>query len=140
LPALEGLGLKPETLKDKVVLLCFWDYAQKPARHAVAQLAARAADLEKQGITVVLVRTSGDDRAAAQAWLEKQKVTFAYGEIPAKAADAKEKTAEAESPLFSWGVRGLPWLILADRSAVVRAEGLSATADLAALLNPASGK
>jgi hypothetical protein len=124
-PALDGLGLdvKPEALQGKKVLICFWDYSQRPSRHAVEALAARAAELEKQGVVILCVRASDESRAAAVAWIAKVKGAIVCGEVATKAGAARATTTAEEAPLFPWGVRGLPWLILTDAKHVVVAEG-----------------
>lgn len=128
LPGFDALALKLDAaaLKDKPVLLCFWDWEQRPSRHAVQELAAKAGALKGRGVAVVLVRSGSADAEAVDAWLKKVKATFAGGTV---GGDDPQQT------LFAWGVRGLPWLILADRSHTVRAEGF-AVAELDATLEP----
>ena len=98
-----------------MLLLCFFDMDQRPARHCVVQLARRAEELEKKGIRVVAVQVSRIDRVELDAWAARQKIPFPVGSMEDNIEKAKS----------TWGIRSLPWLILTDTKHVVRAEGLA---------------
>ena len=73
----------------------------------------QAEQLEEKGVTVIAVQTSQVDKNTLNEWVKKNNIPFPLGMIQ----DDEEKTR------FNWGVKSLPWLILTDRSHVIRAEG-----------------
>ncbi len=115
LPAMEGLGLTaaPST-EGKAVAICFWDMNQRPSRHFVIQMAARAEALNKR-FSVLLVSTSSASRDEIAEWLNENGISW----ICESVGEDLEKTK------FAWGVKGLPWLILTDEKHVVLSEGLT---------------
>ena len=112
LPGLDDFGFRLSA-ENKRVLLCFWDMDQRPSRHCVRELAARAEELAKKDVTVVLVHAAPADATALKEMTGTLKLSLPVG-MP---------TGDAEKTLTAWGVRGLPWLILTDRGHVVRFEG-----------------
>ncbi len=122
LPKLENFNLKPasEAAAGKRLLICFWDFEQRPSRRAIRMLAAKADELAKKGVIVMSVQASATDKKRLQDWAAKYKVAFPIGMIP---ADEKK----ARKILLEWNVGGLPWLILTDNKHVVRAEGFAVT-------------
>lgn len=117
LPAATGLGIDSglEPVPGKPALVCFWDMDQRPSRHCVYQLARQGERLAELGVQVILVHARSVDQARIDAWTEKQQVPFPSGVIGTE----KDKTWQI------WGVRGLPWLVLADTQRVARAQGFS---------------
>lgn len=107
------LGVSLEELNGKRLVLCFFDMNQRPSRNTVAQLARQAEALKAKGIAAVAVQTSQTDETALKEWVRQNAVGLAVGVI----ASGESKARSA------WGVRSLPWLILADKDHVVRAEG-----------------
>jgi peroxiredoxin len=115
LPSLENLNLKldADQVKDKTILICFWDKQQRPSRNCITQLTEQAEYLKEEGVTVIAVQTSNVDKNTFNEWVKKNNIPFPVGVIQ----DDEEKTR------FNWGVKSLPWLILTDRNHVVTAEG-----------------
>jgi hypothetical protein len=109
----EMVDLKPEQVQGKLILLCLFDVEQRPSRHWMATLAKQAGEFEQKGVVVVVLQAARVDEQALKAWSTKQDIRFAVGRIP----DDAEKTCSL------WGVKSLPWLILADRENKVVAEG-----------------
>ena len=109
-----GAGL-PAQAKDGKLLVCFWDMQQRPSRHCMKSLAQKADNLADNGVTVLCVHASKIDEEALNEWMGDYNVPFA----------AKTITHDAEKTRFTWGVKSLPWLILADSKHIVRAEGFS---------------
>jgi hypothetical protein len=109
------LALEPETIKDKRILVCFWDMYQRPSRHMVRQLAKHTGKLKEKGVIIVLVQASKVDEDALKQWVDRYKISLPVGMIEGDAEEAR----------LSWGVQGLPWLTLTDRRHIVRAEGLT---------------
>jgi hypothetical protein len=105
--------LSPEQTKNKTLLICFFDIQQRPSRHCMTQLAKQAARLKEKGIAILAVQASKVEQTALDEWAKNQGITF-----PVAAIVANEKKTR-----FKWGVKSLPWLILADERRVVVAEG-----------------
>ena len=97
----------------KMILLCFFDFQQRPSRRALALLARDAEMFKDKSVVVLAVETSGDERRQLDEWMQQSDVPSAVGVIEG-AFDEKRLT---------WGVKSLPWLVLADKDHVVRAEG-----------------
>lgn len=76
-------------------------------------LAQKANKLADKGVTVLCVHASEIDEEALNEWMRNSNIPFM----------AKTINHDAEKTCFAWGVKSLPWLILADERHVVRAEG-----------------
>ena len=113
----------PEDAAGKRILVCFWDYQQRPSRHCISALAGKARELQAAGAVLVSVQAGEADEKTVQDWLKDSGLVAAWGagSLPAGAVPGDEK-ARAKT-LRGWGVQGLPWLILTDRKHIVRAEG-----------------
>jgi len=119
LPSLDGIeiDLAGQETKDRILLVCFFDMNQRPARHCVLQLAQQARQLQERGVQIIAIQASKTDPNDLATWTAEQKIPFPTGRI----ADHIEHTRA------TWGVRSLPWLILTDARHIVRAEGLTVT-------------
>ncbi len=117
LPALGGIAidLSANPINGRCVLVCFFDYQQRPSRNTVLRLAGQAKLLAEQNITVLGVQAAEVDRATLDAWAHENEVAFPVGTI----------TADIEAIRALWHVESLPWLILADKDHTVSAEGFS---------------
>ena len=116
LPDSNDLGIEiTADANDKMLLVCFWDYQQRPSRHTVNQLKERMDELKEQGIKIFIVQASIVDKDELQQHVEQYNIPFVSGMI----GTDEEKTR------FKWGVRSLPWLILADSEKTVVADGFS---------------
>jgi hypothetical protein len=119
LPKMEAFDVRPvPVVAGNKMLVCFWDMEQKPSRRCVETLAVKAGQLEKAGVTVVLVHVPTADRAKVEQAAVQAKATFPLGVVPAG-------TDNGKALLDSWGAHSLPWLVLADAKGAVRAEGFS---------------
>ncbi len=105
----------PELIKGKSVLVCFWDYNQRPSRNGVLELNGKAQELEAKGVTIITIHTSKIDSDTLNQWIKDNKFSLSIGKI---------ETGEEQTKL-NWGVKALPWLILTDKKHVVTAEGFS---------------
>jgi hypothetical protein len=115
LPDFENIKIdfSPEQAQDKMLLICFWDMNQRPSRNCIIELGRRAEELKEKGITVIAVQASRLDKDTLDEWVKKNDISIPVGMI----RNEEQKTC------FNWGVKSLPWLILADSSSVVAAEG-----------------
>ena len=138
LPDLRALGADStwtaavDESKGKPVLVCFFDRSQRPSRNAVDALAGKKDALKEHGVAVFLIDASARSDEEKQA----DSAAAAKGESSFPRAYLDEK---AEETKLAWGVKALPWLILADREHVVRAEGFPVD-ELDAKLAEVSGK
>lgn len=117
LPAFEGIkiNLVAEQMKGRRVLVCFFDWEQRPSRHHVLQLAKQAESLKEKGVSIVVVQAAKTDDAALQKWAADARIPFPVGAIQG-----------GKDEIFSaWSVQSLPWLILTDRNHVVTQEGFA---------------
>lgn len=113
-----GLRLDSNTIKEKSILLCFFDLEQRPSRNCIRQLAEQAEQLKQKGVTVIAVQASKVDEDTLNKWVKENSVSLPVGMIK----------GDTEKIQFAWGVKSLPWLILTDAEQTVRAEGLSLAA------------
>jgi len=115
LPGLEGLGLEDATAQSegKSILLCFWNMEQRPSRRCLKVLATAAQRLRARNVTVVIVHAGPLNRGDLSTWLKERGGSFPAGTVAKSVPHVLE----------TWGVEGLPWLILADAQHVVSAEG-----------------
>jgi protocatechuate 3,4-dioxygenase beta subunit len=115
LPGLKeaGIDLPPADTDGKMLLVCFFDVEQRPSRHCVTQLAGQAEQLKNKGVITLTVQASKTEQEALNQWVKKNNVPFSVGIVQ----------GDVEKARFNWGVKSLPWLILADSKHIVRAEG-----------------
>ena len=110
-----GIDLLPAETDGKIILVCILDLEQRPSRHCINQLAKQAKQLKNKGVTTIAVQASKIDQKVLNQWVKKYNIPFPAGMVQ----------GDAEKARFNWGVKSLPWLILADRKHIVRAEGFS---------------
>jgi protocatechuate 3,4-dioxygenase beta subunit len=117
MPGFDGIkiNLSIEQLKNKTILICFFDMNQRPSRNAVIQLARRAEQLKQEGIVIVAIQVTKIAEDALNEWIKDQGVFFPVGMV----------LGDEEEIRFTWGVKSLPWLILTDKQHIVRAEGFA---------------
>ncbi|MCX5636162.1 MAG: redoxin domain-containing protein, partial [Planctomycetota bacterium] len=108
-----GIELLPADVNDKMILVCFWDMNQRPSRNCIMQLAKQAEQLKEKGVTIVAIQSAKIDQTALNDWTKKYNVPFAVGMV----------AGDEEKIRFVWGVKALPWLILANRKHIIITEG-----------------
>jgi L-ascorbate metabolism protein UlaG (beta-lactamase superfamily) len=114
LPQLKDMKIElPDDVSDKMILVCFWDMNQRPARYYIRHLAERAEDLAQKDVTVVGVQVSDINDKSLNKWVKENNIRFPIG---------RTFPEHGKTP-FDWGVKSLPWLILTDRQHIVTAEG-----------------
>jgi hypothetical protein len=115
LSALEGIDIEFNIAqaKGKMLLLCFWDYQQRPSRNMVRELASQEKELQNKGLVVLLVQTAEVQVDTISGWVKENSIPFTSGRIP----------KDLEKVLFRWGVRSQPWLVLADENGKIKTGG-----------------
>ncbi|MBN2591287.1 MAG: carboxypeptidase regulatory-like domain-containing protein [Sedimentisphaerales bacterium] len=106
---------KPETIQDKSVLICFFDYEQRPSRNCILELSKKAKELKEKDLVIVAIQASKIEQEYLDKWLKENSIDFQVGII-------KENEEQTK---FNWGVKALPWLILTDKKHIVTNEGFS---------------
>jgi len=109
----ELIDLKPEQVRNKRLLFCFFDFQQRPSRNTILQLTGQAESLAQKGIVVAAVQASKIESDKLQAWAKENNLPFPVGAI----------SGDIEKTRTAWSVKALPWLILTDRKHIVTAEG-----------------
>jgi hypothetical protein len=117
LPDLQVLkvDLSPNDVRDKTMLVCFFDMQQRPSRNCLRQLSKRTQELKAKDVVVVAVQASKIEQNSLNQWVKKNDIPFPVGMIE----------GDEEQIRFTWGVRSLPWLILTDAKHIVHAEGFT---------------
>jgi protocatechuate 3,4-dioxygenase beta subunit len=120
LPSLADFGLREQLpgLEGKGVLLCFLDVQQRPSRHMLSQLVEHARELTKSNIALVAVQVAPCEAGELGKLAAQYGADIRFGEVTDNAGDAQR----------AWGIQSLPWLVLADRDHIVRAEGFAPAA------------
>ena len=115
LPEFDGIkiDLSAEQVKDKAILVCFFDMNQRPSRNCIWQLSKRAKELKAKDVVIVAIQASKIDENVLNEWIEKNNIPFPAGMVQ----------GEVEKSRVTWGVRSLPWLILTDKEHIITAEG-----------------
>lgn len=117
LPGFDGIriDLAPEQPTDRRVLVCFFDWEQRPSRNCVSQLAKQADSLKAEGVAIAAVSVTPGDETALRAWVKQNAIPFPVGTIQ----------GDRDETLWTWSVKSLPWLILTDINHKVTAEGFA---------------
>jgi len=116
-PAFDGILIDPSEARAEGVamLICFFDFQQRPSRNAVLQLAGKADSLKQQGVAVIAVQAVKTDRDAVDAWRKENRLSIPIGIVQ----------GEEDETRFAWGIKAVPWLILTDARHTVLAEGFA---------------
>lgn len=130
LPDLSSITIDyaPEHAEEKMLLVCFIDFEQRPSRNCILQLSKRAQELKVKEIVIVAIQASKIEQAKLNEWIKENNIPFPVGIIE----------ADSEKVRYDWGVKSFPWLILADKQHIVQAEGFS-PAELDEKLNQIKG-
>ena len=108
--------LDSDAMKNKMLLICFWDMEQRPSRNAILTLNKRAQTLlDENNVYMVFIHAGSVEEQAFVSWLKQNQIQPPVG---------VSITALPELG-YTWGVQSLPWLILTDKNHIVRAEGFS---------------
>jgi len=115
LPEFDGIkiDLDKEKIRDKKILVCFFDMEQRPSRNCILQISKRAQELKAKDIMIVIIQAASVEKAKLDKWIKENNISFPVGTIE----------GDSEKTRFAWGVKSLPWLILTDKKHTVVAEG-----------------
>jgi len=110
-----NISLKQEDMKDKSILICFWDLEQRPSRNCIQELNKKAEELKHKNIVIIAVQASKTDKNSYNDWIKEHNINIPMSSIE----------AYSEITRYNWGVKALPWLILTNKEHIVTEEGLS---------------
>jgi len=117
LPDLSELGFSGNdaAVEGKAILVYFWDMQQRPSRSMLLQLVKQAEAIKDKPVVVLTVDVSGAERKSLDEWMKQSNVPFPAGVL----------TGGFEKKKQAWGIKAVPWLVLADQEHTVRAEGFT---------------
>ncbi len=114
LPDLATVNLASDAAPvGRPVLLCLFDFEQRPSRRVVRLLAEQHDALRQKGVSVLAVQAPVTSAESLQSWKNANPVPFPVGSVLEK-SDKTKWASEVDS---------LPWLILTDADHRVAAEG-----------------
>ena len=130
LPGFDGIDIDIAAgqTKNKIMLVCFFDMNQRPSRNCIMQIAKKTRQIQQNDTIIVAVQVSKVEQNSLSDWIKKYNIPFPVGTITGDEVEIRSV----------WGVRALPWLILADREHIVRSEGFT-PADLDEKLKQING-
>lgn len=116
LPDLAPLGLAAaDCPAGQPVLALLIDAEQRPSRRALRLLSDQAAALKQKGVAVIILQFGSMAEDAFADWKKDAAVPFPTGCVKSNPDQARA----------AWGAAALPWLILADKTHRVAAEGFA---------------
>ncbi len=114
LPRLKDFGVDSNE-GDRKLLLCFFDYEQRPSRNCISEMNKRIQGLNEKGIDAVVIQATKTEQSELNDWIKENGISFKVGMI-----QENEEKVRAD-----WGIQALPWLILTNKEHIVIAEGFS---------------
>lgn len=102
-------------IKGRPLLVCFWDFEQRPSRQYIRTLHQQLQTWTDKNIEVLTVHCGGAKASQIKDWLSKNGPALTMGMIQSDPYDT----------LFAWGARSLPWLVLTDEQHVITKAGFS---------------
>jgi hypothetical protein len=117
LPSLAEFNVKldADVIKDKMILVCFYDFTLSNDR--IKQIAQKVRDLKRNDIVLVGIQISKIEQNALDKLVRKNGISFPVGMIEKK----------NEQTRLEWGAKLPLWMILTDKLHTVTAEGFSIT-------------
>ncbi|MBN2590712.1 MAG: sigma-70 family RNA polymerase sigma factor [Sedimentisphaerales bacterium] len=118
LPQLDGrkIDLDENKIKNKNLLICFFDFEQRLSRSSLIELSKKALELKIRNIIVAAVHVSDVEDDMLNRWLKENDITFQVGKFQGR-----------DETLFNWGITALPHLVLTDKNHIVTDEGFPLT-------------
>lgn len=108
-------ALNEDRINGKPLLVCFWDFEQRPSRQCIRTLERQFQTWRDKNVVVLAVHSGTTKGSQIKDWLSKNGATLTTGTIQGDPYDT----------LFAWGARNLPWLVLTDEQHVITKAGFS---------------
>ena len=102
-------AFQKDRIKDKPLLVCFWDMDQRPSRQCIRVLEEQRQTWRDKNVVVLTVHAGTKRGKQVTDWLKKNGPSLTVGAMQGDPYDT----------LLAWGARGLPWLVLTDEKHVV---------------------
>ncbi|MBN2589800.1 MAG: hypothetical protein JXA96_08050, partial [Sedimentisphaerales bacterium] len=116
LPDITQVRLDPDAIKNKKLLVCFWNMDNSESKRCINTLNKRAmALLDTKDVYMVFMHAGPLADKTFQSWITKNEI------LP----PAGYHQSNSEELQYTWGVKSLPWLILTDKNHIVTDEGFS---------------
>ena len=127
------IGFDNRRTKNRKVLLCFVDYTKRASQIAIGLLKRFRLDLRRSNVEVVCIHAAPVNEDDLKAWKEENKISFPIHILPGQsgwedrtsAPILKQTPDSTNSFRQKWGIRSLPWTILADENQTIMATGLN---------------
>ena len=108
-------AFQKDQIKGKPLLICFWDFDQRPSRQCIRVLEKQLKTWRDKNVVVLAVHAGTKRGKQVTDWLKKNGPSLTTGTIQGDPYDT----------LLAWGARGLPWLVLTDEEHVITKAGFS---------------
>ena len=108
-------AFQDEQVKNKPLLICFWDMDQRPSRRNIRALQEQQQTLRNKNIAILTVHSGTKSQIEVKEWLKINGIFLTVGQIEGDPYDT----------LFAWGVKASPWLVLTDKKHIITNEGFS---------------
>ncbi|MBN1975752.1 MAG: carboxypeptidase regulatory-like domain-containing protein [Sedimentisphaerales bacterium] len=113
MPDFENITTDYSTTQGKSILICFWDFEQRPSRNGILELNKKAGELKEKNIEIAAIHISKIDKKTLDDWLRENNITISIG----TAGDNESKVR------YNWGIKSLPWMVLTNSEHIVIKEG-----------------
>ena len=110
-----GINLEPEIYKNNKLLLCFFDYSQRPSRNCIIALNEQVESLLDKDIFLIFIQAESINKQTLNNWLKQNEIVPPVGTNTINLPELSQR----------WGVQSLPWLILTNKNHIVTDEGFS---------------
>lgn len=133
LPDLASLEMAfdPGRIKSKKTLICFVDYTQSSSQNAIRSLNKWRLEFTRRNVEIVCIQVVPVAEGTLRAWRRQNRIGIPIDILPGgswwqdrnqastlKVSDKGKSILEQE-----WGVRSLPWTLLADKNGKIMATG-----------------
>jgi len=108
-------GFSKNQIKNKPLLICFWDMDQRPSRRNIRALQEQQQTLRNKNIAILTVHSGTKSQKDVKEWLKKNSISLTVGMIE----------GDPYNTLFAWGAKASPWLVLTDEKHVIKKAGFN---------------
>ncbi|MHC4353819.1 MAG: thioredoxin domain-containing protein [Planctomycetota bacterium] len=108
-------AFQKDQIKGKPLLICFWDFDQRPSRQCIRVLEKQRQTWRAKNVVVLAVHAGTKQPKQVTDWLSKNGPSLTAATIQGDPYDT----------LFAWGARSSPWLVLTDEKHVITKAGFN---------------
>jgi hypothetical protein len=126
------IGFDARRIRNKKVLVVFVDCTKRASQIAISRLQRFSRELQRRNVAVVCIQVAPADEQELQQWKRQNKISFPIAVLPGHEGQTRIPLLQQSSGITStlsqqWGVRSLPWTILADENHQIVATGVNIT-------------